>query len=115
MAHRWLDLVEVVGDSMAPTLRPGDLLVAERLTYCRRAPRNGEIVLVADPRDPARELIKRVVGVEADGVELRGEDPVRSTDSRTFGPVPASAIRWRAVARYWPPRRAGRVPVRVIG
>jgi len=109
MTNRWLDLVEVVGDSMAPTLQPGDLVVAEQLTYRRRAPRNGEIVLVADPREPTRELIKRVVGVDADGVELHGENPPRSTDSRTFGRVPTPSIRWRAVARYWPPRRAGRI------
>lgn len=107
MPRRWLDLVEVVGDSMAPALRPGDLVVAERLTYRLRTPRNGEIVVVADPRGPSRELIKRVVAVGAEGVELRGEDPARSTDSRTFGRVPASAVRWRAVARYWPLRRAG--------
>lgn len=110
MARRWLDLVEVVGDSMAPALQPGDLVVAERLTYRRRPPRYGEIVLVADPRAPTHELIKRVVAVDADGVELRGEDPGRSTDSRTFGRVPTCAVRWRAVARYWPPRRAGRIP-----
>ena len=94
---------------MAPALRAGDLVVAERLTYRRRAPRPGEVVLAPDPRDPSRELVKRVVSVSADGVELRGEDPARSTDSRTFGRVPTGAIRWRAVARYWPPRRAGRI------
>jgi len=109
VARGWLDLMEVVGDSMTPTLRPGDLVLAEGLTYLRRAPRNGEIVVVADPRDPARELIKRVAEVDAEGVELRGEDPAHSTDSRSFGRVPTSSIRWRAVARYWPPRRAGRI------
>jgi len=94
---------------MTPTLQPGDLVVAERLSYRRRAPRVGEIVLVADPRNPARELIKRVVAVSTNGVELRGEDPARSTDSRTFGRMPTPSIRWRAVARYWPPRRGGRI------
>jgi len=105
----WLgiDLVEVVGDSMAPALRPGDLVLAERLTYRVRPPRRGEVVLVADPRFPDRELIKRVAAVGDDGVDLRGENAAASTDSRTFGPVPATSIRWRAIARSWPPRRAG--------
>lgn len=109
MSRRWVDAVEVVGDSMAPTLLPGDYLLAERLTYRRRAPRHGEIVLVADPRDASRALIKRVASVGADGVELRGDDPRRSTDSRTFGRVPVTSIRWRAVARHWPPHRIGRL------
>jgi nickel-type superoxide dismutase maturation protease len=109
MARLGFELVEVVGDSMAPTLQPGDLVLAERLTYDRRAPRAGEVVLVADPRHPDRELIKRVAVVGEQGIELRGENPARSTDSRDFGPVPASSVRWRAVARYWPPRRMGRL------
>jgi signal peptidase I len=84
---RWFDLVEVRGRSMAPALLPGDRLLVEGLTYRRRAPRTGEIVLAADPRQP-----------EA------------STDSRTFGPVDLGDLRWRVVSRWWPPGRIG--PVR---
>ncbi len=110
-ARRWVDVVEVQGGSMAPTLRAGDWLVIERRTYERRAPRVGEVVLARDPRDPSRELIKRVaaVDVEAGTVELRGDAPDASTDSRDFGAVPTASVRWRAVARYWPVDRLGRL------
>ena len=106
--RHWLDVVEVQGRSMAPGLLPGDRLLVESLTYRRRAPRAGEVVLALDPRAPERELIKRVhaTGPELD---LRGDAPDQSTDSRTFGAVPAAAIHWRAVVRYWPPARAGRI------
>ena len=108
-ARRWLDVVEVRGSSMAPALLPGDRLLVEQLTYRRRAPRAGDVVLALDPRAPEREVIKRVhaAGPELD---LRGDAPDASTDSRTFGPVPGTAVRWRAAFRYWPPSRIGPLP-----
>jgi nickel-type superoxide dismutase maturation protease len=91
---------------MLPTLRPGDRLIVVR---GRRRARVGEVVLARDPRDAARELVKRVAAVGQGGVTLHGDNPALSTDGRTFGSLPARAVRWRAVARCWPPRRAGRL------
>ena len=110
-ARTWLDIVEVQGNSMAPTLLPGEWLLVERLTYRRRSPRVGEIVLAADPRVPTRELIKRVSSVDAEAgmLDLHGDDPQASTDSRAFGAVGISGIRWRVIARYWPATRATRL------
>jgi nickel-type superoxide dismutase maturation protease len=104
-AGRWLDVVEVRGRSMAPTLLPGDRLLVVRL-----APRTGDVVLAADPRDADREMVKRVASIDAFGVTLRGDNPVASTDARTFGAIPTDRVRWRAVLRYWPIRRAGFIP-----
>ncbi|MGH2488092.1 MAG: nickel-type superoxide dismutase maturation protease [Candidatus Limnocylindria bacterium] len=106
---RDLDAAIVEGRSMVPTLEPGDRLVVESWTYRQRPPRPGEVVLAADPRHPDRELAKRVAAVGPESLTLLG-DGAGSTDSRTFGAVPLEAVRWRAVARYWPPRRAGRIP-----
>ncbi len=110
-ASRWLDVVEVRGGSMAPALLPGDRLLVESRSYLGRSPRAGEIVLAADPRQGDRELIKRVAAVDevAAAVDLRGDAPDESTDSREFGAVPLADIRWRAAFRYWPPERAGRL------
>jgi signal peptidase I len=111
IGRRWLDVVEVHGGSMAPALLPGDRLLVESHSYLGREPRRGEVVLAADPREPERELIKRVASVDGTTAtaDLRGDAPGSSTDSRAFGAVPLSAIRWRAVVRYWPPERAGRL------
>jgi nickel-type superoxide dismutase maturation protease len=102
-----MDIVQVEGSSMTPALRPGDRLLVEALTYRSRPPRVGDVVLSSDPRDPSRELIKRVAAVDsaADTVILAGDAPEASTDSRTFGPVPLAMIRWRVAGRYWPPIR----------
>jgi nickel-type superoxide dismutase maturation protease len=107
LALRRLDVVEVTGASMAPALLPRDRLLVESLTYARRHPRPGEVVLAADPREPDRELIKRVAAVTDVEVQLLGDHPAESTDSRTFGPVPVEAVRWRVALRYWPPLRFG--------
>jgi hypothetical protein len=96
---------------MAPALVAGDRLVVESRTYAQRAPRAGEVVLAADPRDPERELIKRVTSVDpaTQTAQLLGDAPAESTDSLVFGPVPLASIRWRAAFRYWPPERLGRL------
>ena len=111
IGRRWLDVVEVRGASMEPTLLPGDRLLVESHSYLTRSPRPGEVVLAADPRHPDRELIKRVASIDEaqSSAELRGDAPEASTDSREFGAVPLSTIRWRAFFRYWPPQRAGRL------
>ena len=105
LARRRLDVVEVRGRSMAPTLLPGDRLLVARL-----APRLGDVVVATDPCDPRRELIKRVARADASGVHLRGDNPAFSTDTRVFGALPRDAATWRAVLRYWPRTRIGRIP-----
>lgn len=104
LARRYVDVVEVRGRSMMPTLRPGD-----RLLVIRASARIGDVVVVLDPRDCSRELIKRVVAADASGVTLRGDNVAASTDARTFGAIPTTMVHWRVVGRYWPLSRVGRV------
>lgn len=116
-ALTWLvnrSLRRVEGASMRPTLAPGDLVV---VAPARLVPLvHGAVVVVHDPRD-GRSTIKRVAGlagepVQVGGRELRagrgelvvlGDDPTASTDSRTYGPVPAANVRAVALAagRPW--------------
>lgn len=107
---RKVAVVEVDGRSMSPALLPGDWLVVEALTYRWRRPHDGEVVVTRDPRDPRLELIKRARRLPDGRLHLLGDAPASSTDSREFGPVDASAVRWRACLRYWPAARFGRVP-----
>lgn len=102
-ACRRLRRLVVVGRSMQPTLEPGDRVV---LLKSRRA-RPGDLVVVPDPRDGGRLVVKRAVGVSDGGIVVRGDNPEASTDSRVFGPVPASSVRGRVVYRYHPPHTRG--------
>ena len=102
--------VEVTGDSMAPTLLPGDRLVVRRLG--RRHPlRPGDLVTLSSPLAPGRPpvLVKRVARCDPTWVEVRGDNPVASTDSRDFGRVPRGAVRAKVLYRYGPAGRTGAV------
>lgn len=100
---RRLTRVEVVGSSMRPAFRPGDWALADRHAYRTHPPRPGDVVLARDPRDLDRMLVKRVARVHPDGaLDLRGDNPGESTDSRQFGPIPPYLVEGRILGRYWP-------------
>jgi nickel-type superoxide dismutase maturation protease len=108
--------IAVEGESMSPTLRPGDLLVAARSGPIRR----GALVVLEHPERPGYEMVKRLAGIPGDAVGgvtlgpdefwLIGDNPSSSTDSRTMGPFARSSIRGVVRFRYWPIERLG--PVR---
>jgi len=85
----FLRRVTVEGSSMAPTYLPG-----ERLTALRRwrRVRKGDVVVVRDPRDPSRWLLKRCVSTLGSLLDLRGDNVQASTDSRDFGLVPTRDV-----------------------
>jgi len=91
---------------MEPSLREGDWLL---VLPPRRVPRPGDVVVVRDPREAARLLIKRVAEVRDEGCVLIGDRADRSTDSRQFGAVPFAHVIGRAAFRYAPLRRIGPV------
>ena len=96
-------LVEIRGPSMEPTLLPGDRLVT--VPAHPRWLRAGQVVVLEDPDDASHRVIKRVVEVAGDHIEVRGDQPLRSTDGRRWGPVPSRAVRRIAVTR-WPAVRS---------
>ena len=113
VASRTLRRVEVAGGSMAPAFRTGDRLVVRSRPFGPPSwPAVGDVVAVADPRVPSRTLVKRVAAVDraAGTLEVRGDDPDASTDSRDFGPVPLAAVVGRVVYRYGPNGRTGPGP-----
>ena len=101
----------VEGDSMRPTLEPGDWLLVDPDAYAGTPPKVRDLVLVPDPREPSRLLVKRVAEVHDDGRELfvAGDAHEASTDSRDFGPVSTSTVEGRPWFSYWPPTRIGRI------
>lgn len=80
-----VEAFRIPSGSMAPTLLSGDHVLVWKLAYGVRlpftrlrladlgAPRRGDVVVFASPRDPAADLVKRVVGVPGDVVELRDQ------------------------------------------
>jgi signal peptidase I len=116
--RRWL-VATVVGNSMLPTMRPGDRVLVRR----RRAVAVGDVVVIHSPTragggasDPTR-MVKRVSGLEGDrlpdppgGVVPPGMIAVLGDnggyDSRTFGPLPCDLV-IGVVVRSLPANRKG--------
>jgi nickel-type superoxide dismutase maturation protease len=95
---------------MRPSFLPGDrLLVVAGLSI-----RPGHVVALEDPRASGRLMIKRVRAARPEGVDVRGDNPGASTDSRHFGLVPRSALQGRVVYRYAPRDRIGWRPDRSL-
>ena len=122
LAVRGIPRVEIVGDSMRPTLHPGDRLVVAPRWAGRLGGtvRPGDLAAFPDPRQPARVMVKRVHSLGPEGLWVLGDNPPHSTDSRRFGPVALERVRGRAVYRYHPPDRRGRLlsaraPARAAG
>lgn len=100
----------ISGTSMLPTLQAGDWVLVDQHAYRGRLPRRGHIVVARDPREPSRNLVKRVTAVDLHGnIRIEGDNVAASTDSRDFGPLPASLVAGRVRWRYWPLSRAGSV------
>jgi signal peptidase I len=89
----------IPSESMAPTLRPGDHVLVEKLSYRFGPPRRGELVVFRAP-DGGSLAVKRIVALAGDRVGI--EDGVlavngrlqrepyidqASVDSVYFGPV----------------------------
>ena len=65
---------KVIGSSMVPTLEDEQFLVVNKLGYRLGEPQRGDIVVFEDPHNPSRKLIKRVIGLPGEVIEIqRGE------------------------------------------
>lgn len=61
---------EIPSGSMEDTIKVGDMVFSEKVTYYTRAPRYGDIVTFADPEVAGRTLIKRVIATGGQTVDL---------------------------------------------
>lgn len=69
---------------MWPTLNEGDVVLVKRTLFARE----GDIVLAKHPYRSSVKIVKRVAEVLPDGaLILKGDNPVESTDSRSFGSI----------------------------
>ena len=65
-----LQVVEVMGESMVPTLRPTDHYLLKKWVYLFRAPQRNEVVVLSDPDDHGFS-VKRIVATQGEIVVLR--------------------------------------------
>jgi signal peptidase I len=62
----------VYGQSMEPNLHTDQRLVVEKLSYNFHEPRRGDIVVLNVPQTGSGLLIKRVIGLPGEKIEIKG-------------------------------------------
>ena len=106
VVQTWLfETFVVEGDSMLDTLRDGDRVLVNKFLFNLREPERGDIVVFPYPDQTERELIKRVVAVSGEVVEMQegdlfingnrvSEDYLTRRGAETFPPVrvPARSV-----------------------
>lgn len=61
----------VRGQSMSPNFADGDYLIVDEISYRFRAPERGEIIVFKSPTDNSQRLIKRIIGLPGETVEIQ--------------------------------------------
>jgi signal peptidase I len=66
----------IPSDSMVPTLRVGDQLIVEKLSYHLHAPHRGDVVVFKAPaalqeQNLRDDLIKRIIGLPGDRIQVQ--------------------------------------------
>ncbi|MCO5564208.1 hypothetical protein L7F22_017866 [Adiantum nelumboides] len=119
------------GDSMQPTLQPGDkhllgFLKGDIVFFEKfSAPdfKRGDVVVLRSPTDPNQWMVKRLLALQGDWINVPGSYEILqipkgrcwvegdngnvSLDSRTFGAVPLALVKGRVTHKIWPPNRVG--------
>jgi signal peptidase I len=88
----------VHGQSMEPSLHTDQRLIVEKISYHLHGPRRGDVVVFSMPQQSDELLIKRVIGLPGETVEIRSgkvyvngavlDEPYLEQETRgRFGPV----------------------------
>ena len=56
---------------MIPTLFSGDYILVNKYIYKYKQPQRGDVIVFVYPKDPSKDFIKRVVGLEGDVIEIK--------------------------------------------
>lgn len=79
----------VFGDSMLPTLKPGQDILVFTWAYIFFQPKVGDIVVI---KVSDREMVKRIQNYHGRDIYVIGDNEKESTDSRNFGPINKSDV-----------------------
>ncbi|TCS92809.1 signal peptidase I [Hazenella coriacea] len=69
--HFGVALSVVNGTSMQPTLHHGDRLLINKFKFLLDQPAIGEVITFQDPSNDHRFLVKRVIGIQGDQIEIK--------------------------------------------
>ncbi len=62
----------VSGNSMDPTIKNGQYLIIDEVSYRIHPPNRGDVIVFRAPPEPSKYYIKRIIGLPGDTVDIRG-------------------------------------------
>ena len=65
---------KVYGMCMLPNVENGDYIMVSKLSYTFNEPERGDVIIFHSPRDPSSDLIKRIIGMPGDTIEITGDE-----------------------------------------
>ena len=95
--------VRVDGFSMMPTLQDGEFVLVNKLAYRLGLPARGDIIVFRSTNTPDLDLIKRVVGLPGDKINIQtGKVTVngQALDEPYINAAPAYAGQWQVPGGY---------------
>jgi signal peptidase I len=60
----------IEGQSMEPNLHDGEYVIVDKVSYALHAPERGDVIVLLRP-NPDKDLIKRIIGLPGDTLEVR--------------------------------------------
>lgn len=70
--ENYVQTFKIPSVSMAPTLKSGDYIMVDMTYYRTRPPQRGDVVVLSLPEAPETNIVKRIVAVGGDTVEVSG-------------------------------------------
>ena len=64
---------KVYGTSMLPGIQHGDYIMVSKAAYFFQKPDRGDVIVLRSPRSPGTDLIKRIIGLPGDTVEVKND------------------------------------------
>lgn len=98
MQTKALQVFVVISESMVPTLEIGDRIMVD----ANARPRRFDVVSFQDPEkpdQPEEQLIKRIVGIGGDTIEIRNGLLIVNGETQYSDKVTTNLINWRDVSR----------------
>ncbi|MGB8707552.1 MAG: signal peptidase I [Dehalococcoidia bacterium] len=71
--HVTVGSFKVYGSSMLPTIEEGEYIMVSKAAYFFGEPQRGDIIVFDSPQDPKSDLIKRIIALPGDTVEIRDD------------------------------------------
>jgi signal peptidase I len=72
--HFTVQNYQISGPSMQNTLHNNQFVLVNKVAYLFHSPERGDVIVLHEPDQPTRDLIKRIIGLPGDTIKLDGSN-----------------------------------------